>query len=110
VGIPKHLEARLARLEARKEARRKSPHDPTLYELAGSPEFDRLLKLYDHTWNTGGFLKDLPEGDRSTELWEYYLHYSMWIEGDSLEDLPIVDRNPELWETICRGGPLFLDS
>ena len=84
MGIPKRLEARLAWLEYRREARKvahsKPPRTTTLSEIMRSPEYLRLHELYEN----------------------------VWVDGGSLEDIPEEDRYPELWKALCEVLPLFV--
>ena len=86
MGIPKRLEARLAWLEYRREARKEAPNKSrrptTLLELMRSPEYLRLHELYE----------------------------GVWVDGGSFEDIPEEDRYPVLWEAVCEVLPHFLTS
>ena len=100
VGIPKHLEARLAQLEARRESR----HNPT-YELLTLLETEGTPQLYYGTWADGGSLEDLPKRYRSPEMWNYTLHFGTLFNEGSFEDIPEEDRNPEVWDVVCELAP-----
>ena len=104
MGIPKHLEARLARLEARRESRR----NPTMYELGSLLETEGTLQLYYGTWADGGSLEDLPKRYRNPEMWNYTLHFGTLINGGSLEDIPEEDRNPKVWDVFYELAPPLL--
>ncbi len=67
MGIPKHLEERVARLEARVKY---------LPDPEAERERKRVVELHANTWLVEGSLEDIPEKDRDQELWGHYCKYS----------------------------------
>jgi hypothetical protein len=66
VGIPKRVEARLARLEASVKA---------LPDPEAERERERVFRLHQATWLEEGSFEDIPEKDRDPELWEFNCKY-----------------------------------
>jgi hypothetical protein len=72
VGIPKHLEERLGRLEARVAA---------LPDPEAERERMRRTELHFMTWATRGSFEDIPEADRDPEQWEYAVSFGPMFLG-----------------------------
>ena len=70
MGIPKRVEARLARLEASVKA---------LPDPEAEQEKERVFRLHQATWLEEGSFEDIPEKDRDPELWEFNCKYGPTI-------------------------------
>ena len=66
MGIPKRVEARLARLEASVKA---------LPDPEAERERERVFRLHQATWLEEGSFEDIPKKDRDPGLWEFNCKY-----------------------------------
>ena len=81
----KHLEARLARLEA---SVRSIPD-----RAEEEQEKKKLLERHIHVWFSGGSFEDIPEKERDPELWEFSCEYGpVWLGLVWEEHLPGRER------------------